>query len=413
MTQPLSYDIIIAGGGLSGCLAALSLAKLTKADGSLLSIAIIEANEVAQTATPLKAQNKQQHFDERVLALSHSTASYLNELAVWQSLSAYANPIETIHISDRGYYGKARIYAKDHQVDAVGYVAEMKKVGEALLVALKPFDNIDWFYPDSIEDITWQLESVNVELTSGKHLTAELLLACDGAKSRCRTLANIKTQTKAYGQSAIVTNVSMHQPHNNIAYERFTESGPIAMLPLTGNRCSLVWTLTPEKADYLQECDDATFIAELNQVFGFWQGGVKTLGKRVVFPLNLVTANENIHHRMMLVGNASHTIHPIAGQGFNLGVRDVITLTHLIEQSLQESNNTYQKTADIGCLLLLNEYANQRKRDQQQIIELTDSLVTYFSNDLPPLVAGRNTALKVLNYLSPLKKAFVNKTMGY
>lgn len=402
----VSFDVFIAGGGLSGCLMALSLAKLKKADGQPLSIAIAEANGSSNDMHDTKSS-----FDERVLALSHGTANYFKQLNIWPHLKDNANPIETIHISDRGYYGKARVYAKDHNVEALGYVAKMKSIGNAFHQALASSDinnaqNIHWFCPNNITNIEWHQNTVNISLNNDEQVSSKLLLACDGAQSVCRQFANIKTQTKPYGQSAVIANVEIHKSHNNIAYERFTEMGPIAMLPLSGNLCSLVWTVSPEQAKTINDYNNAQFISVLNQAFGFWQGGVKSVSKRFVYPLNLVQANENAYHRLALIGNASHTIHPIAGQGFNLGVRDVAQLANSIENALKQDK-------DIGNFAMLNEYAQARLTDQQQIINLTDSLVTLFSNSLPPLVAGRNIALKALNYISPIKQAFVNKTMGY
>lgn len=399
------FDVVIAGGGLAGCLMALSLAKLTKANGELLQIAIVEKHRATDN------HSHELTFDERVLALSHGTASYFADLGVWQNLSAKANPIETIHISDRGYYGKARVYAKEHQVDALGYVAPMKSIGLALQQALALLEtsqanNIHWFCPAQIEQLVWLAESVEIKLTSKAKLSAKLLLACDGAQSVCRKFANIQTTSKAYGQSAVIANVTMAQAHQNIAYERFTEFGPIALLPLNDNMCSLVWTVTPEQAEQLTGISDEEFIAKLNQAFGFWQGGVNSVSQRFIYPLNLVQADENVYHRMALVGNASHTIHPIAGQGFNLGVRDVSQLATLIAEQLAQNK-------DIGSFAMLNHYGELRRDDQRQIINLTDSLVTLFSNTLPPLVAGRNIALKALNYCQPIKQAFVKKTMGY
>ncbi len=405
-----NFDIVIAGGGLAGCLMALSLAKLTKTNGELLQIAIVEKHGETDK------HSHQLTFDERVLALSHGTASYFADLGVWQNLSANANPIETIHISDRGYYGKARVYAKDHQVDALGYVAPMKCIGLAIqeslaLIQNSQSNNIHWFAPAQIEQLVWQKEQVTIQLSSNQlsskvNLSAKLLLACDGAQSVCRKFANIHTTSKAYKQSAVIANVTMAQAHQNIAYERFTEFGPIALLPLNDNMCSLVWTVAPEQAEQLTGISDEEFIFKLNQAFGFWQGGVNRVSQRFIYPLNLVQADENFYHRMALVGNASHTIHPIAGQGFNLGVRDVSQLAALIAEQLAQNK-------DIGSFAMLNHYGELRRDDQKQIINLTDSLVTLFSNTLPPLVAGRNIALKVLNYCQPIKQAFVKKTMGY
>lgn len=415
MQQPLQhFDVIIAGGSLSGCLTALSLAKLSR-NNRPLSIAIIEANPLEQSAK----QTTTKSFDQRVLALSHHTASYLQQLSVWQHLVKQAYAINTIHISDRGHYGKARIYANEHHVEALGYVVEMQALGMALMQALKPYHNITWFAGHKITDICWLKEQVNVQISSvqtddnhqaAQSLSAQLLIACDGAHSVCRRFANIQSTQKSYHQAAVITNVRMAQPHQHVAYERFTEFGPIAVLPLNDSYCSVVWTIPEEQIEKIKPLSDADFIAAFNQAFGTWLGGVVEVGERVVYPLELVQAANNVFHRMALVGNASHTIHPIAGQGFNLGVRDILTLSELITKQLASEEKT---ELTLGSFAMLNQYDLLRKQDQHSIIGLTDSLVALFSNQYTPLVAGRNIGLKALNYLSPIKQAFVEKTMGY
>jgi len=402
-----TFDVVISGGGLSGCLMALSLVNLKHADGKPLSIAIVEASPILK--------DHKLTFDDRVLALSHGSADYLEKIGAWQRLKNYAQAIETIHISDCEHYGKARIYAKEYDVPALGYVAEMALIGKSLLTELtnksKMCENVSWFAPDNIASINWLSESVNIVLSSGQSLSASLLLGCDGVNSSCRKIANIKMSDTCYGQSALITNVATVNAHYNIAFERFTGTGPLAMLPLSSikegeNRCSLVWTLTPELADEMLSLDDDEFKRALECNFGSWLGGISEVGKRNVYPLKLAQAQEQIYHRMVLIGNATHTIHPIAGQGFNLGLRDVQQLTNVIKMAL----NTGQ---DIGLFSLLSDYAQQREKDHQQVISLTDSLVTLFSNQLAPLVVGRNIGLKVLNYLSPIKDTLVKKTMGY
>lgn len=402
------FDVVISGGGLSGALMALSLSSLVTHQQTPLKIAIIEANPVLTDPS--------QSFDDRVLALSHGSAAYLESVGAWQYLQNHAEPIKNIHISDRGHYGKARLYAKHHQVDALGYVAEMSFIGAALLKTLATKNNITWFAPDSIANVQWQPEQVNVELNSATQLTTALLLACDGAQSTCRKFANISTTSRDYQQSALIANVGTAIHHKNIAYERFTETGPIAMLPLStlsmnsqqssAGRCSLVWTLTPELAEDMLNLSDGEFSAQLEKAFGRWLGNITQVGKRAVYPLKLLQATEQVYHRMALIGNASHTIHPIAGQGFNLGLRDVSDMTQVIKQALANGQ-------DIGSFVNLMQYAKARQQDQKQVIGLTDSLVTLFSNQLPPLVVGRNIGLKVMNYLPVLKNALVKKTMGY
>ncbi|MBL4940427.1 MAG: 2-octaprenyl-6-methoxyphenyl hydroxylase [Colwellia sp.] len=419
MKNNKKFDIIISGGGLSGCLMALSLANLSKADGGLLSIAIVEATK----AETVKIQaNTRSLFDDRVLALSHGSAAYLKKMAVWPYLSSDACAIEKIDISDRGHYGKARLEAQQQGVSALGYVIEMAVIGKGLLTELADKSNVHWFNPDSISDINWKPDddtaTVSVELNSGTSIQASLLLACDGVNSPCRQLAGINVNHSDYHQVALIANVATEHPHKNKAYERFTEFGPLAMLPLSKlraklkvkpngqGRCSLVWTMTPEQSEAMLLLNNDHFCQQLELAFGSWLGKITQVGKRDVYPLVLLQASQQTYHRMALVGNAAHTIHPIAGQGFNLGLRDVQLMAELIAQALKNNQ-------DIGSFALLNNYAQQRQRDQKQTIKLTDSLVTLFANDLPPLIAGRNIGLKVMNYFSPLKKTLVNKLMGY
>ena len=275
--------------------------------------------------------------------------------------------------------------------------------------------------PDTITDISWQPSNelsysvdyvvVNITLSSADILQTSLLLACDGANSPCRKLAKIDVNKSDYQQVALIANVATEKTHNNKAFERFTEFGPIALLPLVQlnnakSCCSLVWTLSAKQSEQLLALNDVEFSHQLELAFGSWLGKITQVGKRYVYPLVLLQAQQQTYHRMALIGNASHTIHPIAGQGFNLGLRDVQLMASLIEKQLQNQ-------ADIGSFRLLNEYSQKRAQDQKQIITLTDSLVTLFANDLPPLVAGRNAGLKIMNYCQPLKRTLVNKLMGY
>jgi len=321
------FDVIISGGGLSGSLMALSLSKLTKADGSLLSIAIVEAQAFNQ-ATAVSEKNTTDEnnlFDARVLALSHGSAKYLEKQGVWQYLKDDACAITAIDISDRGYFGKARLTAKQHNVNALGYVIDMALIGKAQLKALahsqaatntsiksnSTSKNVHWFSPDSIVDIIWQEKSqipdenaaakaladkVKVRLSSGTILSAKLLLACDGVQSPVRQLANIEVTCDDYQQVALIANVSTSKAHHHKAFERFTEFGPIAMLPLKslkrnnnslnksvesgknsatgGSRCSLVWTMTAAQAKNINNLNDDEFTVELERAFGSYLGEI-------------------------------------------------------------------------------------------------------------------------------------------
>ena len=430
-TNIKKFDVVISGGGLSGSLLALSLSTLTKNDGQFLTIAIIEKAVSGKVQlSPEQNQNQRPNmpslFDNRVLALSHGSATYLKKIGVWQTLKDDACAITDIDVSDRGYFGKARMSAQEQGVNALGYVVDMSLIGKAQLRLLAEKKNVYWYSANSISDIDWHGDAQNtvfnadqvadnnnitVTLNSAEQLSTLLLLACDGAHSPCRQLANIEVSHYDYQQCALITNVSTAKNHGNKAYERFTEFGPIAMLPLKPsageqNRCSLVWTLLPEQAQRIQLLDDDAFKLELECAFGRWLGAITHVGKREVHPLMLLQAEQQTYHRMALIGNASHTIHPIAGQGFNLGLRDVAVITNLVSTALKNEQ-------DIGHFTLLQGYEKNRLKDHNTVIQLTDALVTLFANDLPPLVAGRNMGLSAMNFLTPLKTSLVNKTMGY
>lgn len=426
------FDVIISGGGLSGSLMALSLSQLTKVDGNLLSIAIVETLPFKETSPA----DDTALFDARVLALSHGSAKYLHKLGVWQYLKGDACAITDIDISDRGHFAKARLTAKEYGVNALGYVIDMALIGKAQLKALSQNTsinkNIHWFSPDSISGIEWQGQCLNkgedknesgtdktqvtVTLNSGKILSAQLLLACDGVQSPVRKLASIEVSCDDYQQVALIANVSTSNAHQQKAFERFTENGPIAMLPLKSvnsssstdgkSRCSLVWTMTPDQAQEIKKLSDDAFKVELERAFGSYLGAITHVGKRDTYPLVLLQAQQQTYHRMALVGNASHTIHPIAGQGFNLGLRDVEFMAELITKALAAEQ-------DVGNFGLLHAYQMNRAKDQREVIQLTDSLVTLFANDLPSLVLGRNIGLQALSFITPLKNVLVKKTMGY
>ncbi|MEW6998411.1 2-octaprenyl-6-methoxyphenyl hydroxylase [Colwelliaceae bacterium BS250] len=398
------FDIIISGAGLAGASMALALSKLTKANGALLTIAVVETFAVTDKLP--------KSYDARVIALSHGTASYLNTLGAWPELKNHAMAIKNIHISDRGYYGKARLNCRDYNVSALGFVSEMQAIGNSLIGALKHCSNIHFFAPETIKHITWQSEQVIVQLESDIELSANLLLGCDGGQSVCREQANIETSTSDYQQVAIIANLTPQIPHNNIAFERFTDAGPVALLPMTDGRCSLVWTVKPENVADILALDDQAFIDKLMHDFGTWLGSFTQVGKRFSFDLKLIQASEQVHHRMALLGNASHTLHPIAGQGFNLGMRDVQVMAEMITAQLDKAKLSGAH-CDLGNGKLLQQYAQQRKADHQQVIALTDSLVHLFSNKHFPLTIARGVGLKVLNYAKPLKTALAEKTMGH
>jgi 2-octaprenyl-6-methoxyphenol hydroxylase len=389
------YDILIIGGGMVGASLAVALAPLP------LRVGLIEAVEFESSAQP--------SYDDRTVALSYGSRRIFESLNIWERLGASAaTPIQRIHISDRGHFGFTRLDAHEAGVDALGYVVENRALGQALKPVLAETENLTFICPATVEDVAFAENAASVTLRRGSNLetlSARLLVAADGGRSLVRDKAGIATQRTDYHQTALVTNVTPERPHQNIAYERFTNSGPLAFLPMSENRCAVVWSLSPEKAEALLALDAAQFLAALQEHFGTRLGRLLKVGKRAVYPLALTKVSEHIRPRLVLIGNAAHTVHPVAGQGFNLGLRDVAVLAQVL-------NEAQRAGRDIGELAVLEGYADWRKRDNLAISTFTDGLVRIFSNDLAPVSFVRNLGLVAVDLFPPAKRTLLRLSMG-
>jgi len=397
------FDIIIVGGGMAGATMALALAPLN------LSIAVIEAH-------PYQQQQTQPSFDDRCLALAWSSRQIYQTMGIWDKLTERDDgfaAIKQIHISDRGHIGVSRLDHREQGVPALGYVVESRVVGEVLLQEMQQQDNIQLFCPAVIEQTETSEDQVKITLNleqKSLDLSADLLIIADGVNSKTRASLGIQVNQQAYGQSAIIANIETEIPHNNVAYERFTDSGPLALLPLTRNRCSLVWTARDEQLGELMALNDAAFSQALQQRFGYRLGGITKVGHRTAYPLVLMTINNDTlayQKRVALIGNAAHGVHPVAGQGFNLGLRDISALAELISVEMQE-----HKQGDPGNKALLSDYWQWRKADIRQVTRITDSLIKVFSNNSTALAVLRNSALVLSDIVSPLKHAIAYEAMG-
>ncbi len=399
------FDVIIVGGGLVGASLACALASANL--NSSLNIAVIENYEFDDTQQP--------SFDSRTVALSYSSKEIFNSLGLWKAIEDLgACAIKEIHISDRGHLGLSHLRAAEQGADALGFVVENQYLGVALHQRIKTLGNIHLFCPAVVNTFSLNANSAEVEITSeGKLLTlkAKLLVAADGGQSFIREQANVQTTAVDYKQTAIITNIACDKPHNNIAYERFTDSGPLALLPLNdsadvNNRYSLVWTLKNNQLEHYLALDDASFLVALQQRFGDRAGNFIKTGKRVSYPLSLMRTQETVRARLAIIGNAAHLVHPVAGQGFNLGLRDVASLAQIIVDAQQQQN-------DIGDLYYLQQYASWRQRDLMQTTLTTDSLVHLFTTQFPPVVVARNMALLALDMFPGLKKQIGRQAMGF
>ena len=389
------YDLLIIGGGMVGASLACAL------DGLDLRIGLVEAAPLTVSAHP--------GYDDRTLALAQGTRRIFQTLGLWPALEAAATPIERIHISERGAPGFAHLDCHEEGVEALGYVVPARAIGAALLAKLPTLRGVELLCPARLETLHLSSDAARATLcdAAGRRVEyrARLLIAADGANSVVREQLGIAALRWEYGQQAVIANVTPTLPHNNVAYERFTSDGPVAFLPMSDNRCAVVCTVAEDAVAPVLALDDAGFLALLEQRFGERLGPLHRAGQRQAYPLFLLKAREHARQRVAIIGNAAHTLHPIAGQGFNLGIRDVAALAEVIADARHAD-------ADIGTLAVLNRYADWRRWDQRQTLAFTDALTRLFTNPLWPVRAARNLGLLAFDLLPPIKHAFARQTMG-
>jgi 2-octaprenyl-6-methoxyphenol hydroxylase len=388
-----NYDLLIVGGGLAGNCLALALKN------SGLRIAIIEANS--------REHLHHSPAGDRALALASGTVMMLEQLNIWQGISHAATPIKHIHISDRGHFGKTRLSAEKEHVDALGYVITARDI-ETYVANLVTEAGITLIIPARVVGLMSGDNEVCVSLKQGNEsltVSANLLVGADGGLSSVRQLLDIPQQITEYGQTAIVTTVKSSLTNNNTAFERFTSSGPLALLPVAKNQCAVVWTRTTQDAEELMTSSDSDFLATLQHCFGFKLGELSLSAPRRAFPLSLIRAEAMVSGRAVIIGNAAHQLHPVAGQGFNLGLRDVVKLAEMLtEQS--------ELNRDIGETKLLQAYAASRKKDHDLTIGFTDTVVKIFSNEWLSLALVRNMGLTLLDHIPAVKKLLTRHAMG-
>ncbi|WP_454781595.1 2-octaprenyl-6-methoxyphenyl hydroxylase [Legionella sp. WA2022007384] len=375
-------DILVIGGGLTGATLMLALQGLGH------STLLVEAKPFSDKVNP--------DFDARSLALSPASRRILTMLGVWDLLKDHATAIDSIHVSDQNHFGISRLQGES---DApLGYVAEMQHINQALHQLL-PHNQI--IAPASLKSLDYEQNTATILTDSGEmNVTARLIVAADGAQSLARRFCSLPAKTKLYGQHGIVTNVGLLKPHNHRAYERFTIHGPLALLPMQENRMSLVWAVPPKEAERLLSLSEAAFLGELQQAFGYRLGRFAKVGKRFSYPLQQVLMPIQTKWPVVFVGNAAHTLHPVAGQGFNLGLRDVATLAQCIaEQGLNAE--------------MLQHYVQLRSHDQKAITRLTDGLIHVFTSRLPGFGVARGLGLLAFDNIPVLKSLLARYARGF
>ena len=393
----MSQHISIVGGGMVGASLALALQQHAARRGWRINL--IEAQPPARGQT-------QPSFDARSTALSHGSYLLFEQLGIWAELAGQAEPIRQIHVSDRGHPGVTRLFAEKERVPALGYVVENAALGKVLLAALDPAV-VRWQAPARVVRAEparsgWLMQ---VEAHEQLHEQAtDLLIVADGGRSGLLEQLGIHRQVRPYGQTAIIANITSSQGHDGVAYERFTPNGPLALLQMSAGRSALVWTQPDAQVDEVMTLSDAAFLEALQDAFGFRMGALTRVGQRHAYPLSLIEAEEQVRTGLVVLGNAAHSLHPIAGQGFNLSLRDAMALADTLIDAPAHGAP--------GDLRLLEGYLDRQRQDQQQTIAFSDGLTRLFSNRRPVLAAGRNLGLLGMDIVAPLKSVFARQAMG-
>ncbi|MBS8240268.1 2-octaprenyl-6-methoxyphenyl hydroxylase [Marinobacter lipolyticus] len=401
----LDTDLIIAGGGLAGAALALALAKSVPD----LRVTVVEAFPLSPQALP---DSYQPSYDARSTALAWGSRRIFEELGLWSRLAQHATPIERIHVSDRGHFGATRLSASEHGQPALGYVVDNRWMGLCLMRALLD-TRVQWEAPAEVVDMTPMPQGVRVAVRSGdetRELTAQCLVVADGGRSGLREALGFQTRIHDYGQHALIANVSTAESHRFCAYERFTDAGPMALLPhgsahQAGRQSALVWTLTDQALEELLSLPDDDKCRRLQDRFGWRLGRFTRIGACNHYPLKLTTVEEPVRPGVALVGNAAHALHPVAGQGFNLALRGLMTLVEQFRLAVAQG-------VSIGDLQVLAGYHTLHRQDWQQTVQFSDSLIRLFGPSVTPLAVARDAGLVGLDLLPGAKRWFARKAMG-
>lgn len=408
MSQSKKYDVAIIGGGMAGASLACYLAQQS---GDHLKIALIE-----RFAYPKQDQALYQpSFDARSTALSYGSRLIYEQMQIWPLLEQHVSPINEILVSDKGHWSQTRMQADKHQLPAFGYVVENAWLGRVLLQHLQDFKGIQLLAPAEVQRIQPHSAACQLALADESMIEADLTVIADGVNSPLAAQLGIQTQVQDYQQQAVICNVGFKQPHQGCAYERFTDKGPMALLPLPDEpgsadqgiyRAALVWCLPADQAEALQQCSEEEFLSALQQAFGYRQGPFVQLGKRILHPLYLTRSQEQVRNHIVVLGNAAHTLHPVAGQGYNLVLRDIACLVETLLSAWQPGERIKSSLID------LDKYLQQQLKDQQRTMAFSDVLPRVFQQSLAPLQVTRGLGLLALDLSSPLQQGFVRFAAG-
>tara|TARA_B100000809_G_scaffold8430_1_gene8163 strand:- start:1332 stop:2609 length:1278 start_codon:yes stop_codon:yes gene_type:complete len=401
------FDMVIVGGGMVGISLALILAA--QRDWKIL---LVEAQSMKLGS----ASNHSASFDDRSTALSWTSRNIYQSIGIWDQLSKHLTDIRQIHVSDRGHGGLTRMSATEAGVDALGYVVENHWLGSVLIdrLAQQSIDVLANTHISSVRPLRDGIEISlkGVEALGGKEssvIHSDLLVIADGSNSKTAEKLGIHSKSSSYRQTAIIANIQLEKKHQNVAYERFTDQGPMALLPLSDfkgqHRSALVWVQPEDQAEQLIKAEDTAFLDTLQQRFGHRLGRFKQVGNRLDYPLALTLATEQVRRNVVVVGNAAHSLHPVAGQGFNLSLRDVAALAARL-------NIARIQQKDIGALEVLQDYQQQQLVDQRNTLIFSDSLAKFFSGTSSISAVTRNSGLLALDLVPQLRHGFAKFGMG-
>jgi 2-octaprenyl-6-methoxyphenol hydroxylase len=387
----LDYDLAIVGGGIVG----LTLACALKESG--LTIALIEAR--IESA----AVSRGQAYHVNLLS-----SRIFEGIGVWEKMRPGVNPIEQIRLSDQNYPGVVRFGLPDLKTPALGFVSEHRVLLDELRAFLAQCPNVTWVCPVEVVSSEFQADVVELTLKQNDQswtVRSRLLVAADGARSPIRQKVGIETFGWQYWQSCVVAFIRPEKPHENIAYERFQQDGPFAILPLPGNLCRIVWTAPKQEAEAVLALNEAEFLAKLKTRYGDQMGELELVGDRYLFPVQLMHSQRYVQSRLALIGDAAHCCHPVGGQGVNLGIRDAAALAEVLKTA-------HQQGKDIGALRTLRHYERWRKLENWKILAFTDFLDRLFSNSILPIVILRRCGLWMLQHLYPVKQIALRLMVG-
>ncbi len=389
--EPNECDVLIVGGGMVGLTLAAALG------GAGLMVRVVDRTPVAATTEP--------EFDGRASAIAAGSREVLDAIGAWPAMAAHAGPILEIRVSD----GASPLFLHyDHDelgVGPLGHIVENRHIRRALLDRLAALERVRVIGGREVVAIDRGALGAEARLDDGQRLAARLIVAADGRDSPVRQGAGIGVTAWRYDQAGIVCTVAHARPHRGIAQERFLPSGPFAILPMTGNRSSIVWTERADLAPRLLALDDAGFADELARRFGDYLGDLRVVGPRFSYKLSLLHAERYVDHRLALIGDAAHAMHPIAGQGFNIGIRDVAALAEVVVDALRLG-------LDPGATTVLERYQRWRRFDNTVMLALTDGLNRLFSNGIAPLRLARDAGLAAVDKLPALKRVLMRHAMG-